>query len=115
VASGLEVAEIRHSGLLRARQTADVLAAALGPAVLIEDPALVPEAPWELAATALEANGPPLLLVGHLPHLARLIGALTTGSDEAEPVRLAPATLVGLGRDAGRWQVVAVLGPSALD
>ena len=115
-AGGLVVAEIRHSGLLRARHTAEIMAAGPGTgARVVEDPSLSPEAPWEPAAHLLETSARPLLLVGHLPHLARLVGALTLGSEEPEPIRLVPATLVGLLREAGRWQVVAVLTPSLPD
>jgi phosphohistidine phosphatase len=113
--AGAPVAQVRHSGLLRARQTAEIAAALLRPeGGVAEDPALGPDVPPGELAAALEASDRPLLLVGHLPLLGRLVGVLTAGSDRADPVRITPATLVALSRDAGRWQLVGVLPPALL-
>jgi len=107
VERGVVVAEIQHSGLLRARQTADSLGAALElPRGIRAVDALGPEDDPEEARGRLEASTEPLLLVGHLPHLARLVAALV-GKDGV--VAFQPATVVCLARGVGAWTVEWVL------
>jgi phosphohistidine phosphatase len=118
-AAGLAIplAEIRHSGLVRARQTAEILAAALRPASGVrEAPGLLPgDDPEDLARAVRAGPAPaqPALVVGHLPHLGRLVSTLVLGRPEPELVRLLPATLVVLGGPAGPadrgWVIECVL------
>jgi phosphohistidine phosphatase len=109
-AAGLEVAEIRHSGLARARQTADVLARHLAPArgVAVME-GLGPDDDPRRAATALASAADPVMLVGHLPHLARLAGLLLGGDRAA--VRFEPGTALGLGRGPDGWVLDWMLPP----
>jgi phosphohistidine phosphatase len=110
VERGVEVGEIQHSGLLRARQTADWLAAALGPPRGIRAVTdLGPEADPEEARSRLDASTEPLLLVGHLPHLARLAAALVRGEEGV--VLFQPATVVCLARGVAAWTIEWVLDP----
>ena len=108
-ARGVEVAEIRHSGLVRARETAEILGGVLTPARGIRaTTGLAPEDAPDVAAGALERVAAPLMLVGHLPHLARLAAALVGGATlERSPLRPgdgrgAPARPGRLGAGAGR-------------
>jgi phosphohistidine phosphatase len=106
---GVKVDMIVHSGLVRARQTADVLANSLAydsdldsrPDMKAED-AIDATLEWLLAAPDSQT----ICLVGHVPFLDRLIGALTTGSKSNSPVSLAPAGLVKLTRLADRDDLV---------
>jgi phosphohistidine phosphatase SixA len=50
------------------------------------------------------------MLVGHLPHLARLTAALV-GSMELERIRFVPGTAVALQRAADGWTLGAVIPP----
>jgi phosphohistidine phosphatase len=109
---GIHVAEIRHSGLLRARQTAEILADRLQVSRrIVETTGLQPEDDPEVARAELAMATEPLMLVGHLPHLARLAGLLVAGDAGAEPVTLVPATVVGLVRGARAWTIDLVLTP----
>jgi phosphohistidine phosphatase len=109
----VEVAEIRHSGLARARETAEILARLLAPPRGVHPAAdLAPGDDPDIAAAELELAAEPLLLVGHLPHLARLAATLVGGA-ELERVRFAPGTAVGLRRGAGGWALELVVPPSA--
>ncbi|MBO0893624.1 MAG: hypothetical protein J2O39_04530, partial [Acidimicrobiales bacterium] len=54
-----------------------------------------------------------LLLAGHLPHLARLAGALLAGDADRPVVRFRPGGLVGLERGDAGWAVWVVLPPGA--
>jgi phosphohistidine phosphatase len=109
---GVAVAEIRHSGLVRARETAEILAARLRPAGgLREVTGLAPEDDPEIARAELELAAASLLLVGHLPHLGRLAARLVRGDDGTAVVELSPGAAVGLVREDRRWTVDFVLAP----
>jgi phosphohistidine phosphatase len=107
----VEVAEIRHSGLRRARETAEILAAVLRPAGgVVAAAGLAPEDPPEEAHAELAHASEPLMLVGHMPHLGRLL-ALLLGGAAAERIRLRPGTAVGLERVPDGWRCDFVVPP----
>jgi phosphohistidine phosphatase len=100
---GVEVAEIRHSGLLRARQTAEILATRLRPRGGVRaTTGLAPEDDPDIARAEYGEAGEPLLLVGHLPHLARLEARLTGRQTE---LSLQPGTMLALARSANGWEL----------
>jgi phosphohistidine phosphatase len=108
---GVEVAEIRHSGLVRARQTAEILAAALAPRDgVVAAAGLAPDDDPEEARRELARLREPVLLVGHMPHLGRLLAALV-GDGVAGRIRVAPGTAVGLARTADGWRADFVVAP----
>jgi phosphohistidine phosphatase len=108
---GVEVAEIRHSGLTRARETAEILGASLAPPRGVHATAgLAPEDDPDVAAAELALATAPVMLVGHLPHLARLTAALV-GDAATEHVRFAPATAVALRRHPEGWALDLVVTP----
>jgi phosphohistidine phosphatase len=110
-ARGVEVAEIRHSGLVRAGETAKILGARLAPPRGVHaTTGLLPEDDPAIAAAELELAEEPLMVVGHLPHLARLTAALL-GAELAGPIQFNPATAVALHRGAGGWTLEGVIGP----
>jgi phosphohistidine phosphatase len=105
----VEVAEIRHSGLVRARETAEILERELAPPDGVhETTGLLPEDDPAVAAAELELAGRPLMLVGHLPHLARL-GAALLPRPMLERVQFAPGTAVGLRRAPDGWRVELIV------
>jgi len=110
-AKEVRISEILHSGKLRARQTAEILAQAIGPARGIrETRGLSPDDdPWILKAE-LDAAEEPLMLVGHLPHLGRLVSLLVAGDPDREIVDFPPAAVVCLSR-AAAWEVKWTLSP----
>ena len=91
---------IYHSGILRAQQTAEILARHLGVPENVrrrdglqpEDP-VPPVAEWLLRLTQ-EDHG--LALVGHLPFLDRLASVLLVGESHAQVLNFQPGTLVNL-------------------
>lgn len=101
----MSLSVIRHSGKLRALQTAAILAEEFGlpePAVSdglasLDDPGI-----W---ASALRDRTDNIMLVGHLPHLARLAGALLCGKPEAAPVGFQMGGITALAREEGRWSL----------
>lgn len=111
---GLQVSGILHSGKTRARQTAEILAAALGLAGSIKEaPGLNPlddVVPWSSVHP-----GARLMLVGHLPFMQRLAALLVTGSQEKPVIRFQNSGIVCLDREEGsdnwtiRWALVPKL------
>jgi phosphohistidine phosphatase len=114
---GLSPEAIVHSGKARARQTAEILAAALTPpgGLVEQKDALAPKADPQLAADLAGAAEGTLLLVGHLPHLARLVSLLLTGDADRETVSLAAAALVHLERAGDAWRLRALIPPLGSD
>jgi phosphohistidine phosphatase len=108
---GVEVVEIRPSGLTRARETAEILSASLAPRQGVHaTTGLAPEDDPAVAAAELELAAEPLMLVGHLPHLGRLAAVLVGGAD-LERVRFAPGTAVAVRRGPDGWTLDAVIAP----
>jgi phosphohistidine phosphatase len=102
-ARGVEVAEIRHSGLLRARQTAEILATHLRPRGGVRaTTGLAPEDDPDVAQADYGEGREPVLLVGHLPHLARLEARLTGRQTE---LSLQPGTMLALSRSTDGWEL----------
>ncbi len=111
-ALGIQVAEIRHSGKLRARQTAEILAERLSPPRGVREmEGLGPtDDPW-LAHRAVESAREPVMLVGHLPHLGRLASALLTGDYRRDIIQFRMGAIVCLINVEGRWLLQWVLTP----
>jgi phosphohistidine phosphatase len=111
---GLKVGRILHSGKTRARQTAEILAAALRPAEGVKEASglnpLDDVVPWNSLNP-----GAGLMLVGHLPFMERLAALLVTGSQEKPVIRFQNSGIVCLDRDEGsvnwvvRWALVPKL------
>ena len=111
LAHGVEVAAIHHSGLARARETAEILGRALAPPRGVHAATgLAPEDDPDVARAELELAREPLMLVGHLPHLARLAAALV-GAAGMEGFRFSPGMALGLRRDPGGWELDLVVPP----
>lgn len=111
----LHVSEILHSGILRARQTAEILAQHLAPARGIrETGGLRPQDDPTLAKAELEMADYSLMLVGHLPHMSRLVALLVSGDAERELVDFAPAALICCSRESSGWRIEWMLTPKTL-
>ena len=114
-ARGPRAERVCHSGKLRARQTAEILAGALAPGALLEEiPGIAPMDPVEDFAATLAAWDGDSLVVGHLPFMAHCVAFLTAGDAAAGIVAYEPGTLVCLERDAGAWSIAWMLRPSLL-
>ena len=109
---GLAVGQIRHSGKTRAQQTAGILGEALSPAGgVVAAPGLAPLDDVQPVADGLAGEPEPVMLVGHLPFLARLAGLLLTADAGNEVVRFRMGGIVCLSREEDRWQVAWILTP----
>jgi phosphohistidine phosphatase len=113
---GLRIERIEHSGKLRAQQTAELLAQALQPAGGVsEATGLAPNDDAGILMARLAAETGNLMLVGHLPHLSRLVSLLLGLSADRPAVQFQMGGLVRLDRsDAGNWVIRWMLIPDLL-
>src|SRR5262245_35744108 len=112
----LRIDRVEHSDKLRAQQTAEILAARLHPGDgLLQIAGLAPNDDVEPTRARLTEASGSLMLVGHLPHLSRLVSRLL-GLDADRPVvHFQMGGVVRLEPDASRsWTVRWVLPPALL-
>jgi phosphohistidine phosphatase len=113
---GVRVGAIRHSGKTRARHTAEIFAAALGPVEGIQVASglnpLDEVAPWASQVRS-EEN---VMLVGHLPFMERLVSYLVTGSAERLVFKFQNGGIVCLDKDTDtpfwylKWTLMPHIG-----
>jgi phosphohistidine phosphatase len=103
---GINVVRIHHSGKLRARQTAEVFAQHMNPKEGVsERQGLSPKDDPHEVRQLIDRAEKPLMLVGHLPHLSRLVALLVSGNPDKEVVRFRMAGIVCLGKTDTGWAV----------
>ena len=81
--AGIQVNEIRHSGKLRAQQTAEIFAEHLDTQA-VAAAGLAPKDDVAAIAGAIEQEQGVVMLAGHLPFLERLAAQLVTGNQKAK-------------------------------
>jgi phosphohistidine phosphatase len=116
---GVCVDAVRHSGKLRAEQTAAILAAALAVGVpTAAMTGLAPNDPVEPIAAGLEAERGALMLVGHQPFMGRLAGLLLVGSPDRAVALFQMGGVVCLTKSAtdanAPWAVAWAVSPQLL-
>jgi phosphohistidine phosphatase len=101
---GAKPAVIWHSGKLRARQTAELYWRHCNPlATFSATHGLQPTDPVTWIADMIAAEKQDVMLVGHFPHLPRLLAFLVTGNPEAGPAEFPLHGAVALEKEGGRW------------
>ncbi len=107
-----EIAEIRHSTKLRAKETAQVLAAELDKTnILRQYEGMTPHDPVEPLVHELTTAAGPLAIVGHLPFLSKLASRLLCGDETAQPITFYNAGIVCLVKTDVAWQVEWIVQP----
>jgi len=101
-AAGVAPARILHSGILRAQQTAQVLAATLDPQEVRAIDGLQPDDDPEPAAELAGESEEDVMLVGHLPFLGVLSGMLLGANLETS---FSTATMACFER-GNRWKLL---------
>jgi len=112
-AVGIQVDEIRHSGKLRAQQTAEIFAKRLG-VQAVATPGLAPKDDVAAIASAIEQEQGVVMLVGHLPFLERLAALLITGNSEGKVLTLEASALVELTKTDDGWTATCLMQPRLL-
>jgi len=111
----VDIEEIRHSGKKRAAQTAEIFAGRLAPAKgSVAVPGLNPDDDVVSFAGQLDPSCGPLMLVGHLPFLGRLAGALVTGDPERSIVAFANSGIVCLEKAGESWSISWAVVPGLM-
>jgi phosphohistidine phosphatase len=108
---GIQVSAIYHSGILRAKQTAEILAEHIAVATVVELSGLRPDDDPAIVKAEVDAANDSILLVGHLPCLSRLAGLLINGDPERPSVEFFPATMACYARFAEAWEMRWAIGP----
>jgi phosphohistidine phosphatase len=112
----IAVTRILHSGLLRAQQTAQILAEYLRPpgGVQQEKELLPNSQPWTWVER-LSRMQDDIMIVGHLPHLRRLSSLLLCQDEWKNLIDYRNAGIVCLNRDeSGIWVVRWLVVPQIL-
>ena len=109
----IKVYKIFHSGKLRAKQTAEVLSENLKPTKgITEVGGLAPLDDADIWEERLKGMTDDIVLVGHLPHLDKLVSLLLCGSADKNIVSFKMAGIVCLKRnDIGEWSLQWMLTP----
>jgi phosphohistidine phosphatase len=112
---GMKVDEIRHSGKRRAEQTATIFAKRLNPSRgMIAAQGLTPLDSVDPVAASLQSEQDSIMIVGHLPHLSRLVSLLVSGDPDTEIVKFRNAGIVCLFRKEENWAIDWVMQPDLL-
>jgi phosphohistidine phosphatase len=109
-AGRISAGEILHSGKLRAAQTAEILASALGAPVRAVKGLNPMDSPAPFAETLRERNDD-TIVVGHLPFMERLAALLVTGREDPPVVAFQRGGMVCLGEGVGFWRILWTLFP----
>ncbi|MBN2516691.1 MAG: phosphohistidine phosphatase SixA [Deltaproteobacteria bacterium] len=107
------VSMIKHSGKMRAKQTADIMASFLKPAKGVQETSGL-DPMDDVAAVAEELTGEEdEMLVGHLPFMERIVSYMITGSIETTVFKFQNGGIVCLDRDqdTGSWYIKWALMP----
>jgi phosphohistidine phosphatase len=108
--SGTQVHQIRHSGLRRAQQTAEIFGQQLNPpGGVVAVKGLLFDDPVEQLARELLLEPEPAMFVGHNPFMERLVSLLLTGNPDRVPVSLGTSSTVCLENTEGVWSALWVL------
>ena len=113
-ASGVEVNVIWHSGLLRAEQTAEIIAESLKSRVAPKK-SLKPDDPVVPIAEEIEKCRDDLLIAGHMPHLSYLTSQLLLNAQKRDAVVFKKGAAVCLEKnDDGRWDIKWLVTPDTV-
>jgi phosphohistidine phosphatase len=107
------VSLIKHSGKIRAKQTADILASFLKPDQGVQETAGL--SPNDDVGAVAETIGVDenMMLVGHLPFMERIVSYLITGSPNTKVFKFQHGGIVCMDKDAdkGSWHIKWTLMP----
>ena len=108
----LKIQQVRHSGKLRAAQTAEIFGSALAPAEgVISVSGLNPTDEVAPVVRLLGMESLTVMLIGHLPSLSKLTGVLVNGDARSEPITFRNSSILCLARQGARWEVRWYLSP----
>ena len=111
----IRVPWIVHSGKLRAEETAKLLADSLeAPVKIKQAEGLAPNDDISPTLEWVEAEDEDLIIIGHLPFLARLLETLVKAPDPQDLPIFDSGNLVGVERIGDNWQIFRHIGPNMI-
>jgi len=115
--SGVELKVIEHSGKLRAKETAEIIAETLGVEKIVrERRGLFPKDPVDRWSKDLTFRNGDIMLVGHLPFMSKLAGMLLNGDEMSEPIRFRYSCIACFEKnDLNRWTLNWVIIPDLIE
>jgi len=113
---GVRVSRVLHSGKTRAKQTSEIIISRLNPGKEpMEWKGLSPMDDVKYCVEQINEVEEDMMIVGHLPHLARLISLLVVGSESISVVAFQQGGVVCLSRDNDRhWSISWMLVPEII-
>jgi phosphohistidine phosphatase len=109
---GIRPRAIWHSDRVRAIQTARLLKGLRPAWGLIEQPDMGPADSVGAVMRAIKRARGDVMIVGHLPHLGKLVAKLIGGNTSDEILGFPPSTIVVLSDVEGKWCIEAVIPPA---
>jgi len=109
--SHIKPTRIYHSGKLRASQTAEAFSESTGASMEEADGLKPNDDPAVWAGRVSSASATEIMLVGHLPFMARLVGILVKGDADALLVDFSPATVAYLESNDSGWELKGTFSP----
>ncbi len=111
--AGIQADRVIHSGKLRAQQTAKRLSHLIAPGVKLEaSEAINPNDDPKTFDLLTDDRDEDILVVGHLPFMAKLVSHLVTGDEQRPITDYQPGTVVCLDRvDDRYWRIDWMLRP----
>lgn len=114
--NSLHIPEIWHSDKARVRETAEIIAQAVGTTRLLERPGLAPLDPVGPIRGDIIAREEDMMLVGHLPFLSLLASLLLGVPTETEIFRFKTGEIACLERNGERhWRLLFSIYPRLLE
>jgi phosphohistidine phosphatase len=111
----IEVKQILHSGKLRAKQTAEILAKHLSPPKkIVVNAGLEPLADPKILQSQLTKITEDILIVGHLPHLSKLTSVLLTSDEKREIITFRNGGIINLERGKNHWSIEYIITPDTI-
>lgn len=111
----IKVDSIYHSGLLRARQTAEILQHDLQlKCLLVKKDGLRPEDPVDVILTEIHKIDNNLMIIGHMPHLSSLLSKMVIGVLDPQIVDFKKGAIVCLEKDERLFRIKWLLTPKLM-
>ena len=113
--ASVTVSRVEHSGKDRAAETPTILARAVADSNVVERSGIAPNDPVAPFVTEVNGLDADLMVVGHLPFLARAVSSLITGAEEPPVFVFKQGGVACLERDdGGQWSVAWMIVPGLL-
>ena len=115
--TGIQVETVFHSGKTRARQTAEIISYKINPGKESQKrEGLSPLDDVKAIAEEIKQGHKDFMIVGHLPHLGKLISLLITGSDSSQVVSFQQGGVVCLrtNEEEKNWAIAWMLVPEII-